>query len=1158
MRRKTTGIVLVLVSGLLTALSLVSVVLVRLARFTAAADAARLEKVRADIVAESGMSYAASRLSQGIGYPLSILQEPSPDNRGDDWTFRDGLETDLANAVNVSYGHGEIWRETGGAPGTYDAGLDDVSVSGAWTDLDGDGKFSAWSGRLRGDGGGIKAPFALKIVAANSLFPVNFSATSVGAAAKGRLMRFGDNLGAVLLPPDGSVPERVDRAYQNGEPVRISALGRHLCENIKKGYSSIDEIRKTLAGYGYPPAAIDEVIPYIDLGPCDDSAGQGVYAVNLSTASPEILQALWVYASREPSGEILSYVKNNSAGTGGSGGSGGPGGLGGTGGPSKPPPGGPNFSEWLGSAYGSPGWRGGGDASYANSGVMIFPDEAALLAGWALEFRKTDKRSSWQAFRESLCARSRPDTAFSGSSGVPLFAADTAPLLAAGWGEAACVWARAKADAAFYAAFPDMVPTSDAPRNWGDWGIDPGPGAPPAGVVRHFLGVAGETGFDFPVPAGTGSWNVNPYTGSANSSPVAAFALTLAPPAIHIVETAARSGRASARASGRFRSAETIEFSSQEDFENAGLASAARWAARGITVLDYPNPGSRNWRRREVFDAVEDFANGGFVGPPAPFRGAVTGPVFNPNGRVQGYIAGIPVPVGADASRGFIGLAGRYTGNQGADLSWHMLADDTAAAVSVPEAEWGTQTRKTTVPAPDNLKDVNADNPWVFRYSNGTPGSSFSGASACTCWPFDFDPITNGDPAAGMKSWTVECWATGNTSDVFVLEGNAVQANGSEKLISIRINRSLSFEEAGSPPVWGPGYRYTATFRAPANSDVRVKNTAAMLVRNWANDDVYDFVLDAFVPKVSVGNPDPLNDRVDAGAHHVVLTFENATRNEDVNGNGTVDDWEDMNGDGDLVDPANTGPDFPGEDLWNDLKMCLYVDGKSIATASSLDGLKKNVKDPAWFRRGYPYPSFPYPMSRDVPGKRITYFAFNGDEVRLYGKDAVRRVSGITDADGDGVTDEVLKEPDARDRWKLGRYFLPKGAQGAPDNPEFVSPMYVFDSPVTLVCAGWTGLPTGDLGGGGGVERVGIDVKVGEPKNGPPLYVDGVSLSPTTQLTPPGAFSAMGPLTALGYSVGFFNLQPGNGQPLFETPLFEGVWMQVRRRGHSPAWIGRE
>lgn len=1181
-RNARKGIVLILASGLLTAIALLGALFLRVSRFSASVEDARRQQILASLAAESGLSYAAGRLSNEIGYPPSgALTE----NRGDDWTFRDGLETPLPDAANVSYGHGEAWRETGGDPGAYDAGLDDVSSAGAWTDLDGDGKFSAWSGRLRGESGGIGSPFALKIVSPGGLFPVNF----ISSAGESALARFGDNLGAVLLP-DGSAPERVDRAStaggKTGEPIRISALGRHLIfgEDISMngvpdpgedingngnvferrrpfgGYATLDEVREQLAYFGYSPAVIEKVIPYIDLGPYETPAGSGKWPggtamVNLSTAPPEVLQAFWLYASWFPSDELLTYAdagsspggSSGSSGTG-SGGPAGPGGVGGGAGSGS----GPTFSEWLGSAYGSAGSRCGGGVPYTQASVMIYPDEAEGLSKWAKEFRATGERASWLAFRKSLCARARPDTLHVEG---PLFAADTEPLLSAGWTEAAYAWARAKADAAFFAACPEGGKSNLSPRTWDDWGIDPGPGAAPPGGIRHFLGVHFKgVEFLFPAPAATGAWPDSPYqfptiTEGINSGSVT-HALTLAPPVAYTVETVARSGRARARGAGRFRAAEHLEFSSQEDFENT--LSPSRWSRRGITVLDFPSPGGRNQRRREVFDAVDDLVNGGFVGPPAPFRGAVTGPGFNPNGIRSSFGSGVTV---ASSTAGFIGLAGRYTGNQGAYVSWQMQPDDVVGTNSAPDAEWKTQTRGTSPtsnppnpPVYPGLEEVKAANPWTFGFSNGSPSSTASPPSSsasgtitpgtCTCWPFDFDPITNGDQTAGMQSFSVELWTSGY-GNVFLLEGDAVASNGAASLISIQITRQAD-RDASSVS----GCRYTARFQAPASSIPQVANAAPMGVKGWADDGVYEFDLDAFVPGVEIG------------AVHVVLTLENLKRGEDMNGNGAVDDWEDWNGDGDVVDPANAGPDFPGQDLRNELTLTLYVDGKKVGTATDLDGLKKHLKNSAWMKKGRAYPSFPYPMSQETMGKRITYFVFSGDELRLYDKGGVKRASGVADADGDGLPDEVLKEPDALERWRLGRFYQPQDSFPSKDNPEFFSPMYFFDPPATVVCAGWTGIPTSTPSGG--QERVGIHVKVGIPNAGPPLRVDGPVLNPTEQVTPGEAFSSMGPAQTLGYTVEFSNLQPGNSQPIFETPLFEGVWIQIRRRGHSPAWIARD
>lgn len=1132
MKERPTGIVLILVSGLLTVLGLLVTVFVRASGFSAAADGARLAQIGARLVAESGMSYAAGRLGAEDGYPLPVGQAASRENRGDDWTFRDGLHAGLDGAVNVSYGHGECWTDDG--DGLFDPG----ETPGP--DLNGDGRFSAWSGRVRGGEGPFGSVFALRVVSTGALCPIN--AGGVNALC----VRLLDNLGAILFS-DGEVPERVDRSYtsgsKTGEDIRISALGRHLLvedldgdgildpgedangdgslgsampfANGRYAYTSLDQVRARLASDGYGTAQIEKVIPYLDLGPYEGvSLGNGTASIELSSASPEVLAAIWTYASFMPSGQ-LKFL-NGGAGIG------------------------------LGMKYGVSGVRAGETVSYAgavDASIMIYPDEAARLAQWAAEFRATSGRSSWLSFRKSLCERARPDTAHPAG---PLFQDDIAPLVAGGFVDAAYGWSRAKADAAFFAVYSQSA---------GTFGIDPGPGLPPGGIARPFVGVGTLSDFRFPFPAASGAWPASPYKEKLKIPSETSYFpnLTLAPPTMFRVEALARVGKGRFSASGKLRAAERLEFTSQGEFENfAPVASLL--TSRGISAVEPPN---KNDRRRKFADTVPSLVDlSGDKPVPAPFRGAVTGPSFNPSGF------GFPPSEGLG---GFVALAGKYTWHQGAYLYWPIRPDDLPRPEDpAAEVELRTDSRRDYFlpAAPDpvvyrtlyhtNGEGVNSVNqivnPWIYGISNNREDF---------CWPFDFPPLTNGSEADGMRPFSIELW-TGGGGEVFRLTGNAVEPNG--------------FDIYTNPPPAAPGppdgkddnkendieiilhrqaveggVQYTATFKAPASSNVTVRDDAPGIPLPPPESAYHygGYWLDAvaFVPDIDLGDlGNPLDDRILTGTDHVVLTLENLETVEDTDGDGAVDPWEDWNGNGTVA----------GEPR-NELTLTLYVNGKLVAVAKDGEELRENIRRAQWMTRGRTYPSFPYPMSEATPLARMTCFSFLGDEVKLY-DDTIVRASGVTDLDGDGNADKVLKEQDVLERYRLGRFYLPPAAYGGPGsdrNPEFLSPMYVFSRPVTVKAAGWLGIPASDPSG---AERVGMVPKVGIPKTGP-LRVEGPVLRPTEQLTSRGDFSSLGRTDRLGYSVEFENLDPSNTEPLYATPFFEGVWIQVQGNGRSPAWV---
>lgn len=157
------GLMLVLVSGILTMLALMAALLVQISGTQQAYSRAVSCGVQAVMVGESGIAYAAARLWE---QPLSIERSggtPGPVNRGDDWAprgnpFRDSGET--SPLLNPSYSHGTAWQEVpmvGNDPGAYDKGMDTV--------LSQDGSFSACTGRLRGERFSGPARFSLHVTA---------------------------------------------------------------------------------------------------------------------------------------------------------------------------------------------------------------------------------------------------------------------------------------------------------------------------------------------------------------------------------------------------------------------------------------------------------------------------------------------------------------------------------------------------------------------------------------------------------------------------------------------------------------------------------------------------------------------------------------------------------------------------------------------------------------------------------------------------------------------------------------------------------------------------------------------------------------------------------------------------------------------------------
>lgn len=1147
------GIALVLVSALLSLLAFLGVAFVRATGLSARAAESGSARAGADLALESGLAYAQGRSGREIGYPPTLALAG---NRGDDWTFRSGIISRLDGAANISFSHGESWVDADGN-GAFDPGE-------AYLDADGDGRFSARTGRLRRGSRGDPETFSLKLVSPGGLYRVN---------AFGVSPRLGDNLGAILFAP-GEVPERVDRAYGEGEPIEISALGRHLVsgedqnrngfldredrngngvldpgedvnnsgfldpgedvngngrldpgEDVNRngildsedangngqfdvprpsgGYRSLDEVRAVLAAAGYGSAQIEKVIPFIYLG-AHDWWDETAETVELATAPREILEALWRYAAFKPFRELKDLNRDW------------------------------NSNEWLDLPYGRSGDAIPYSSSSYGASVMIYPDEASRLADWAIAFRAAWQRSSWLAFRRSLLVAATPP----GGPGS-LFETDTAPLMA--WPEAAWGWARAKADAAFFAVSPEGNPFGVS-ANERHWGIDHGPLPNPLGTItRPFVGVGDRSGFPFPTPAGSAAWSGSPYAdrlgydyGSVTQR------LTLAPPTQMKVEALGRSGRARAAATAILRVAEKLEFTVQEDFENTvngGIAQ--KWIPRGIRVID---PGNRNERRRVVPDVVENLSMVG--GPPTldvSQRGAVTGPTFNPNGCSS---------MDASQTSGFVALAGKHTTHQGGLLYWPFQADDIRIPLtgrSDLENEWKTQSRNPPPYVPPSLayNDLHSNiapiSPWQTQVRN---------TSDAVCSPFRFPPLTNG---GSMEDFSIEFW-TGGTGSVFLMEGEAAidplnPIPADQRKIALSVERNPGVDASGNP-----GTRFKVGFVAPCNGTIRVEDDEPGLPRpppeSAYNFGHFQFQCEAFYRQIDPGDPNlPGDERVSLGIDHIVITLENVLEME-----------RDLNGDGwapGVVVPGvgqRVGDDWNGsgvQDLCRNLTFTVYINGIEAGKTNDIDQTIENIR-PRYLFGGRGNGSAPYAMSENEAGERLRYFSVTGDELKFY--DTVTRANPPA---GLGVTDAVLKLGDVRQRYELGRFVLPAGPKGDACNPEFVSPMYDFGpgANARILCAGWTGVPAGDPFG---TERVGMTVKVGAPRLvGAVRTVDGPELEPTEMLTGPDPFAGYGPFDSLAWSIEFSNLQPAFEMPLYATPLCESVWMLVQRRGRSPAWIER-
>ncbi len=589
------GIVLVLVSGLLVLMMTLAVLVTSLSRAAGAQD--RSPRVRAGLAAESGAEYAARR----------VLENPWPDareprlSRGDDWTFRDGAGTDLAEALNPSFSHGEPWQENGGKPDAYDRGLDSPLPA---ADLDGDGKFSAWSGRLRGGAGPLALTFSLKVTSPEGLLPVNAGClwtddlhggpTFCGGSGGGggpatgarhdpngipdhkdhqiwahrALIHALNNLGAIILP-DGATNRW--NATQGNHAFRLSWLGNDLVRNRPPGgYASPEAVGEMLAALGYTQAEQDLVLPWLDTGPYDAPAETGPVRgyesndfppgapVNFRTAPPEVLKSLWMYAAGFIHMSGFPYVDD------------------------------PSLFGWtdlstranlpfddLRDKVKDPGDPEDVEKHFV---TVIYPEEADELVKTALAWRKDGSGLRWSDILD----------AFRSASGA-LFAQEAADITN---DTLRAAWLRSKADLA-YLAVTGEAGVSGLPwkARAGAWAAAGDPSGWPLA-----LGMDGVMRIRYPLLLQDWTTTNAPFqrSGRPGLDAVRPLGTTLAPPTRFDCVSAGRAAGpgAAATASGSFTTGSLLEFTSQEDFENLG--GGVNLARRGVLVAEDTSPAERH------------------------------------------------------------------------------------------------------------------------------------------------------------------------------------------------------------------------------------------------------------------------------------------------------------------------------------------------------------------------------------------------------------------------------------------------------------------------------------------------------------------------------------------------------------------------------------
>ncbi len=292
--RRNDGVALLVVAALLAMLGALATL------FLAQAVRARPSADAAGTIAASGLEYAAARLRERSGYPLFPR---AAENRADDWSFRDDPSVPAERSVAPSYARGE------GIPG------------GAWTDLDGDGRFSAWSGRLRGGENPFAGRFSLKVEPKGGKIPVNRLGRHGSLIPKPLLASLLNNLGSRVLP--AGHPRRARLATSNPNRfIETSRLGNDIQACAPDGgIAGPAELAGTLRQAGWPdgpdgaPWGLAEILPHVTCAPAielspqfrvaapDNTGGGGtipVPALDLATATTPALEAAFLYATHPP------------------------------------------------------------------------------------------------------------------------------------------------------------------------------------------------------------------------------------------------------------------------------------------------------------------------------------------------------------------------------------------------------------------------------------------------------------------------------------------------------------------------------------------------------------------------------------------------------------------------------------------------------------------------------------------------------------------------------------------------------------------------------------------------------------------------------------------------------------------------------------------
>lgn len=544
----------------------------------------------------------------------------------------------------------------------------DESGEAVQADLGGDGRFSAWSGRLRGARGSFGGVFALKVRGIDGGIPVNAGWIDGGDRDgdgvpdhrdpdadwyHAGLVQALNNLGAILLPAGGTrrwdIPVGTQPLLNAQNWIRVSQLGNDLvARRPPGGYGAPGDIRQALLAAGYTAAECGAVLPFLDLGPYpahdgvrSPRPGTGMpcewapYSpLNLCAAPREVLASLLLYA-----GTFRDFALDQAALT-----------------PAE-------LAAATCSKSGPPGDR----IPYSSLATLYIDHAEAERFARRIMISRQAGGLSWKGLYRDLV-----------SDAESILAEDAADWT--GLDDARGCWIQAKVDLAFQALAFDPLPKAcegsmlAAGASWGlDRNGDPSDGlqyASHVGFSEVFrLAVPSVPGGVFPDnPVLPQDGPLTPFCTLNLSLASAPQGGVLGPACAFDVESRGRAGRGTAGASGRFSARERLDLGSQEDFEN--LSGSPRLLSRGIRVMEDPDYPIERRHDRDTL-SVTDLPTGATIAREQ--NRMVTMPRWNR--RAITAAADGPAHYGFSRLFGAVALAGRETGLQGAMLYWPLKDD---------------------------------------------------------------------------------------------------------------------------------------------------------------------------------------------------------------------------------------------------------------------------------------------------------------------------------------------------------------------------------------------------------------------------------------------------------------------------------------------------